>query len=121
MEDNSVVGFTWGYPLLSSGKQTMIDGVISLGYDPSSLFYGAETGIGPSERGRGIATMLVQKRIFRQSEPLVCFRTKNPAMVAIYQKLVGKPLDVFSQEEAYPGGVGYVLGASNEGGGLYES
>lgn len=89
-----VIGFSWGFFLPSvdqPGKQfTYIRRLLEKRkIEPSEVFYGTETGVVPERQKQGIGPQLLAHRMRRTSQPYMVFRTKNPPMVKVYQRVVG--------------------------------
>ncbi len=93
-QGKSIVGFTWGFPLPNldqPGKQfSYVRQLLAeKGIDPNCVFYGTETGVLPESQKQGIGRRLLTNRMKRTYQPYVTFRTKNPLMLKVYQRVTG--------------------------------
>lgn len=108
-------GFAWGYalPVISVGRVDYSRIVATLeqnGFDPAKSFYAAEAGVLASKRNKGLATRLMSTLRDEINEyESVIFRTKNPIMLGIGEKIFGKYVLSAKEDSSYEGGMMYVF------------
>lgn len=113
--DKKLIGFSWGYkvPLKSTERvdfEKIREEIRKRNLNPDKAFYGAETGIDFDYRKKGLATKLLEERSKKNEEcDVLCFRTKNPLMLKIYNRAFGKEDFSFPEETSYNGGRVYVF------------
>jgi len=94
-KENKIIGFTFGYPLSlreDPGIDAVRENLTKIGIDVGNVFYGAEAGVEPELRNLGIGTNVFdyRRRLVRNKGfSGVASRTKNPAMIRVYEKVFG--------------------------------
>ncbi|HLP79096.1 MAG TPA: GNAT family N-acetyltransferase [Acidobacteriota bacterium] len=109
---DKLVGFAWGYDVLTQNTNrvdflTISERLESNGIRANDTFYLADVGVLNEFRKQGIATQMLKALI--PQKQFVCYRTKNPAMSAVFESAFGKTLCDFAEESAYVGGKVYVV------------
>ncbi len=112
---NPIVAFSWGYKVPEENTSRVPFGKIRAilsdkNIDPNRAFYGADTGVKPELREKGLATLLLAERSKASNDcNTVIFRTKNPQMLRIYRNALGEEIFSFPEESAYKEGRVYVF------------
>lgn len=78
--------------------------------DPTKSFYLSEVAVDMPFWNKGIASRLLEKQLEqRTADTSLCFRTLNPAMLRVVQKVAGPVYFAIPEETSYKNGVVYVV------------
>ena len=92
--DDKLVGFAGSRPLMSD--EYVDDEVKAFFRNPEEYFYHSDLGVAVSERGKGLAKLLIKESIFHTPTTKILMRTKedNAPSIALHMKMGFKPLDL---------------------------
>ncbi len=108
--ETQIGGFCFGYSLPEKNSSRvdyeLINSILQeKGFGFANTFYVSEVGVIPNKQNKGLGTKLLNGLTNLISDyDLVVFRTKNPLMVRIGEKVFGKPFFSEVEESSYEGG-----------------
>jgi len=110
--NDEILALTWGYdlPLKNSGRvnYSLLCEQLRKNNFSENAFYLSEVAVNEKFRGKNLGTNLVGTLKELVSQKFIVMRTKNPAMVAVAEKVFGIAELSFKEDSAYEGGMAYV-------------